>query len=154
MGAFEYYQTSFSYTIHDTGLERFVGVPEQGGRDLISLDPLAPGSAYAAGVTGDGTVGMFRIEVSVSTGTGKLKLAGGVAGAMKESVQRAFAYIQAHKGELSIARDLDNSDFHLEVIDLLLNRVEAEIGVGFFAAMMSALRGSPLAPALLILRCV
>lgn len=151
MGAFEYYQTSFSYTVDDTGLERFVGVPEQGGRDLISLDPLAPGSAYTAGVTGDGTVGMFRIEVSVSAGTGKLKLAGGVAGAMKESVQRAFAYLQAHKGELSIARDLDNSDFYLEVIDLLVNRVEAEIGVGFFAAMMSALRGSPLAPALLIL---
>src|SRR3954451_9626431 len=118
MGAFEYYQTSFSYSIDATGEERFVGVPEQGGRDLISLDPLAPGSAYAAGVTGDGTVGMFRIEVSVSAGTGKLKLAGGVGGAMKESVQRAFAYMQAHKGELAIGRDLDNSDFHLEVIDL------------------------------------
>ena len=50
MGSFEYYQTSFSYTIEETGEERFVGVPEQGGRDLIALDPLAPGSAYAAGV--------------------------------------------------------------------------------------------------------
>jgi ATP-dependent Lon protease len=151
MGSFEYYQTSFSYVIDATGEERFVGVPEQGGRDLISLDPLAPGSAYAAGVTGDGTVGMFRIEVSVSAGTGKLKLAGGVGGAMRESVQRAFAYMQTHRGDLALGRDFDNSDFHLEVIDLLTNRVEAEIGVGFFAAIMSALRGSPLAPALLIL---
>src|SRR5262245_46258391 len=90
MGSFEYNHTSFSYTLKDTGEERFVGVPEQGGRDLISGDPLAPGTAYTAGVTFEGTVGLYRIEVSVSSGSGKLKLAGGVAGAMKESVQRAF----------------------------------------------------------------
>ena len=51
MGSFEYYQTSFSYTLQETGEERFVGVPEQGGRDLISADPLAPGTVYTAGVT-------------------------------------------------------------------------------------------------------
>ncbi len=40
MGSFEYYHTSFSYLVTETGEERFVGVPEQGGRDLISPDPL------------------------------------------------------------------------------------------------------------------
>ena len=151
MGSFEYYQTSFSYTVAETGEERFVGVPEQGGRDLISLDPLAPGSAYAAGITGEATVGMFRIEVSIAGGTGKLKMAGGVRGAMKESILRAFAYMQAHKGELGIGRELDTSDLHVEVIDLLANRADVEIGVGFFAASLSAMRHTPLAPALLIL---
>ncbi len=151
MGAFEYYQTSFSYTVEATGEERFVGVPEQGGRDLISLDPLAPGSAYAAGVTGDGTVGMFRIEVSVSSGTGRLKLAGGVSGAMKESVQRAFAYMQSNKSDLGVGRDLDISDLHVEVIDLLANRAQVEVGVGFFVAAVSALRSTPVAPALVVL---
>src|SRR5205814_10470107 len=81
MGSFEYYQTSFSYTLQETGEERFVGVPEQGGRDLISADPLSPGTVYSAGVTSDGTVGLYRVEVSVSGGTGKLKLAGGAGGA-------------------------------------------------------------------------
>lgn len=94
---------------------------------------------------------MFRIEVSIAGGTGKLKMAGGVRGAMKESVLRAFAYMQAHKTELGIGRELDTSDFHVEVIDLLANRVDAEIGVGFFAASFSAIRHTPLAPALLIL---
>ena len=151
MGAFEYYQTSFSYTVEATGEERFVGVPEQGGRDLISLDPLAPGSAYAVGSDAQGTVGMFRIEVSVAGGTGKLKMAGGVRGTIKESILRAFAYMQSNKAELGIGRDLDNSDLHVEVIDLLANRVEAEIGVGFFVAALSALRSAPLAPALIVL---
>jgi len=151
MGSFEYYHTSFSYTLQETGEERFVGVPEQGGRDLISTDPLAPGTVYTAGVTSDGTVGLYRLEVSISTGTGKLKLAGGVSGSMKESIQRAFSYIQSKKGDLGIARDLDNSDVHVEVIDLLANRVEAELGVAFFVACYSALRKAPVSPALLIL---
>jgi ATP-dependent Lon protease len=73
MGSFEYYQTSFSYTLQETGEEKFVGVPEQGGRDLISTDHLSPGTVYTAGVTSDGTVGLYRLEVSVSSGTGKLK---------------------------------------------------------------------------------
>ncbi|MGH7746409.1 MAG: BREX system Lon protease-like protein BrxL, partial [Candidatus Dormibacteria bacterium] len=151
MGSFEYYHTSFSYTSQETGEEIFVGVPEQGGRDLISTDPLAPGTTYTAGVTADGTVGLYRVEVSVSSGTGRLKMAGGVSGPMKESVQRAFSYLQARKTELGIARDLDTSDLHVEVIDLLANRVEAEIGVAFFVASYSALRKAPVAPALLVL---
>ena len=151
MGSFEYYQTSFSYTLQETGEERFVGVPEQGGRDLISSDPLSPGSVYTAGVTSDGTVGLYRLEVSVSSGTSKLKMAGGISGVMKESVQRAFSYVQAKKAELGIARDLETSDMHVEVIDLLGNRVEAEIGIAFFVAAYSALRKAPVSPALLVL---
>ena len=152
MGSFEYYQTSFSYTLQETGEEKFVGVPEQGGRDLISTDPLSPGTVYTAGVTSDGPVGLYRLEVSVSSGgTGKLKMAGGISGAMKESVQRAFSYVQAKKAELGIARDLETSDLHVEVIDLLGNRVEAEIGVAFFVASYSALRKAPVSPALLVL---
>jgi ATP-dependent Lon protease len=151
MGAFEYYQTSFSYTEQETGEEHFVGVPEQGGRNLISAAPLAPGTVYTAGVTADGTVGLYRLEISISGGTGKLRLAGGVSGATKESVQRAFSYLLARKGELGVARDVDTSDFHVEVIDLLNNRVEADIGVALFVACYSALRKAPVSPALLVL---
>ena len=151
MGSFEYYHTSFSYLVTETGEERFVGVPEQGGRDLISSDPLPPGTVYAASVSGDGTVGLYRIEVSVSHGTGKLKPAGGVAGAMKESIQRAFSYLLANKNTFGVAREVDTSDFHVEVIDLLGNKVEAEIGVAFFVAAYSILRKGTPQPGLLVL---
>jgi ATP-dependent Lon protease len=151
MGSFEYYHTSFSYTDVETGEERFVGVPEQGGRNLISSDPLSPGSIYTASVGPDGTVGMFRVEVSVAVGNGKLRLAGGVNGATKESINRAFSFMLAKKVELSIASELDHSDLHVEVIDLLSNRVEGEIGLGFFIAAFSALKKSPPAAALLVL---
>src|SRR5260370_10220831 len=109
MGSFEYYQTSFSYTLQETGEEKFVGVPEQGGRDLISTDPLSPGTVYTAGVTSDGTVVLYRLEVSVSSSTGGLRMAAGISETMKESVQRAFSYIQSKKSEFGIARYLEIS---------------------------------------------
>jgi ATP-dependent Lon protease len=151
MGSFEYYQTSFSYILNESGEERFVGVPEQGGRDLISPDPLPPGTVYAASVSSDGTVGLYRVEVTTSSGTSKLRIAGGVSGAMKESVNRAFSYLLANKVSLGIARELDTSDCHVEVIDLLGNRVAAEIGVAFFVACCSVLKKAPPLPALLVL---
>ena len=85
MGSFEYHQTSFSYIDNESREERFVGVPEQGGRDMISTDPLAPGSVYTASVDDQGKVGLYRIEVGCSPGTGKLKIAGGIEGPMKEN---------------------------------------------------------------------
>ncbi len=151
MGAFEYYHTSFSYMAKESGEEHFVGAPEMGGRDLISSDPLSPGSVYSASVNVDGTVGMYRIEVTVSPGTGKLKMAGGVSGTTKESIQRAFGYLGSKKGELGFAREMDTSDFYVEVLDLLNNKVLGELGVAFFVAVFSALRKSPVTAATLIL---
>ena len=51
--------------------------------------------------------------------------------------------------ELGIVRDLDVSDIHIEVIDILVNRVEAALGVAFFVACYSAFRKAPVGHALL-----
>jgi hypothetical protein len=95
-----------NYLVNETGEERFVGMPEQGGRDLISADPLPPGTIYAASVSGDGTDGLYRVEVSLSAGAGKLRSAGGIAAAMKESVNRAFL---ANKSAFGVAREVVQS---------------------------------------------
>lgn len=150
MGSFEYYQTSFSYTLNDSGEERHVGIPEQGGRELIAPDPLPPGSVYSASVGDDGTVGLFRLEVSTAGGTGKLKLSGGIAGMMKESIQRAFSYLRTHMNEFGIGSEVDQTDFYVEAIDLLNNRQDGELGVAMFAACFSAIRKAPVQAGLLI----
>ena len=150
MGSFEYSQTSFSYSDNETGEEHFVGVPEQGGQDLIAAEPMAPGSVYAIAVTGDGTVGLYRLEVSLSSGSGKLKPAGGISGPMKESINRAFAFLQANKGAFSISQEADRFDFNVEAIDLLGNKVEAEVGVAFFVAAFSAIRRAPARAGMLV----
>src|SRR5438270_5593083 len=74
MGSFEFYQTSFSYLVNETMEEHFVGLPEGGGRDLISPDPLPPGCAYGVSVTPEDKVALLRIEVTQLPGSGKLRL--------------------------------------------------------------------------------
>ncbi len=151
MGSFEYHQTSFSYVDNTSREETYVGVPEDGGRELIATDPLAPGSVYAASVDDQGRAGLYRLEVGCAPGTGKLRIAGGMDGTMKESMQRAFAYLQSQKGSMGIAQLFDTTDFHVEAIDLLTNRVPCEPGIALVVAIHSALKKQATAPALVIL---
>lgn len=151
MGSFEYHQTSFSFIENETREERYVGVPEEGGRDLISTDPLAPGTVYVASVNDQGKVGLYRLEVGCASGTGKLRITGSVDSAMKESIQRAFAYIQSHKVDMGIAQAVTISDFHLEAIDLLTNKVSCDAGIALVVAIYSAIKKHPVLPALLVL---
>lgn len=151
MGSFEYHETSFSYRDIETLDERFVGVPEQGGQDMISSDPLAPGSVYTASVDQQGKVGLYRLEVGCSAGTGKMRIAGGIQGGMKDSIQRAFAYLMGQKAKMGIAKLIDTTDFHIEAIDLLNNRVSCESGVALIVAIYSAIKKHSALPGLLIL---
>ncbi len=151
MGSFEYHQTSFSYIDNETRDERFVGVPEQGGKEMISTDPLAPGSVYASSVDDQGKVGLYRLEIGCSPGTGKLKIAGGIEGTMRESINRAFAYLQSQKGKMGIAQAVDTTDFHIEAIDLLANRVPCEAGIALVVAIYSAVKRHSVQPGLMIL---
>jgi ATP-dependent Lon protease len=151
MGSFEYHQTSFSYLDNAPREERYVGVPEEGGRDLLSPDPLAPGSVYTVSVDNHGKVGLYRREVGCAAGTGKLLVAGGVDSTMRESIQRAFAYLQGHKAHMGIAQAFDTTDFHIEAIDLLTNRVSCEVGIALAVAMYSALKKHAALPGLLLL---
>jgi ATP-dependent Lon protease len=151
MGSFEFFQTSFSYIEKETGEEHYVGVPEEGGRNAISSDPLSPGCVYAASADEEGMAGLYRLEVGCAAGTGKLRLAGGVDGVMRESIQRAFGYLNANKVRLGIGHDFDTTDFHVEAIDLLQNRVSCECGLALVVAIISALKRLPVLPALIIL---
>ncbi len=151
MGSFEFHQTSFSLIDSESREERFVGVPEQGGRDMIATDPLAPGSVYTASVDDQGKVGLYRLEIGCSPGTGKLKIAGGVEGVMKESLQRAFAYLQSQKVKMGIGQQFDTTDFHVEAIDLLSNHVSCEAGIAVVVAVFSAIKKQSVLAGLMIL---
>ncbi|HEY1307290.1 MAG TPA: protease Lon-related BREX system protein BrxL [Vicinamibacterales bacterium] len=151
MGSFEFHQTSFSLIDNESREERFVGVPEQGGRDMIATDPLAPGSVYAASVDDHAKVGLYRLEVGCSPGTGKLKIAGGVESRMKESFQRAFAFLQGQKVKMGISQQMDTTDFHVEAIDLLNNHVSCEAGIAVVVAVFSAIKGQSVLAGLVIL---
>jgi ATP-dependent Lon protease len=151
MGSFEFYQTSFSYIDNESREERYVGVPEEGGRNLISLDPLEPGSVYMSSVDEHGKAGLYRLEVGCSGGTGKLRISGSVDSTMKESLHRAFDFLKGRAIEMAIDLAMNTTDFHVEMVDLLANHVSCEAGVALVVAIYSALRNMSVLPGLVIL---
>ncbi len=151
MGAFEYYQTSFSYIDTQAMQEHFVGVPEEGGRRLISQDPMPPGSVYTAALTDRDTVALHRIEVSRMSGSGRLRITGSPDRAMKESILTAFDYIKANKTRLGIERDVDSYDFHVQIVDLMHSKEGSQGGVAFFVALYSLLRERQVQAGLVVL---
>lgn len=118
---------------------------------MIAADPLEPGSVYTASVDDQGKVGLYRIEVGCAPGTGKLKIAGGIDGSMRESLQRAFAYMMGQKVKMGIGQQMDTTDFHVEAIDLLSNRVECEAGIALVVAIHSALKKHAVLAGLVVL---
>jgi ATP-dependent Lon protease len=151
MGSFEYYQTSFSYTDTETMQEHFVGVPEEGGHQLISQDPLPPGSVYTAALAEEDTVAMHRIEINRMSGSGKLRVTGSPDRPMKDSILTAFDYIKANKTRLGIERDIDSYDFHVQIVDLMQSKGGSQAGVAFFVALYSLLQDKSAQAGLVVL---
>ena len=59
---------------------------------------------------------------------------------MKESLQRAFAYLQSQKVKMGIGQPFATTDFHVEAIDLLSNHVPCKAGVALVVAIYSAIK--------------
>ena len=70
---------------------------------------------------------------------------------MKESIQRAFAYLMGQKVKMGVGQQLDTTDFHVEAIDLLSNRVPCEAGIALVVAIYSAVKHQSVLAGLLIL---
>ena len=139
-GSFEFYKTSFSYIDLEDDAERSVGVPEQGGAGVISQDPLPPGTVYTVAVDSEAKVALFRLEVTLTAGTGKLRTPTGLEKSLKESLNRAFSYLQSVKDKLGLTQMLAQKDIYAEAVDLSGGRIDCPCGVAFFAAIISAIR--------------
>ena len=70
---------------------------------------------------------------------------------MKESIQRAFAYLQGHKVQMGIGQQVDTTDFHVEAIDLLSNHVPCEAGIALVVAIYSAIKKHSVVAGLMVL---
>ena len=72
----EFYDVHFSYVDNETLEEHFVAVKEQGGDTLIPDGPMKPGSLYTIGMSSKGMPGLYRLELQVTKGSGKLATSG------------------------------------------------------------------------------
>ena len=118
IGGMEFYDVHFSYLENENLEERFVSVPEQGGDALIPEGPSSPGTVYTVLPGSSGMQGLYRLELQVVAGTGKLSISGsGVSSKTKETVKVGFDYFKANVSRVSASAKAGDYDYHLHVVE-------------------------------------
>ena len=140
VGAMEFRNTHFSYTMGESGVEQFVTTPEP---DEIGTDPLPPGQVWAISPGGDGEhPGLFRIEVTVGPGSGVRILNQPAPVPFRESAKIAERNLLVRTPELvgdHFHRDPRQHEFNVQMRAFDSARSGAGVGLPVLLALASAL---------------
>lgn len=142
IGGMEFYDVHFSYIDNDTLEEHFVSVKEQGGVGLIPEGPAKPGFLYTIGLSNKGMPGLYRLELQVTKGSGKLATSGlWNSSSAKEQVKIAFDYFKANASRISGGSKVMEHDFHLHVVELQNTGPLSHLALPSLVAFASGLLG-------------
>jgi len=152
IGGMEFYEVHFSYMDGETMEERFISVPEQGGGLLIPEGPMNPGTLHTVATGTGGMLGLYRLELQVSAGNGKLSLSGvGSAQIAKEPVKVAFDYFKANVSRVSASAKSIDHDYHLHVVELHNTGPARAMTLPGFVVPCSGLLGKPIQSQMVVL---
>ncbi|MDD2966658.1 MAG: protease Lon-related BREX system protein BrxL [Desulfovibrionaceae bacterium] len=152
IGGMEFYDVHFSYIDNESGEEKFVAVPEQGGGSLIPEGPLTPGTLHTIGAGPNGMLGLYRLEMQMTAGTGKLSISGvGTGTQSKEGIKVGFDYFKANGSRISSMSQAGNHDFHLHIVELHNTGPSQSMTLPSLISYASALVGKPVQPGLVVL---
>ena len=116
IGAAEFRNTHFSYTLGEDGVEQFVATPEIQSEDSIGVDPLPPGQVWGISPGGqDENPGLYRIEVNVNPGSGVKVLNKPCPPPFQESIKFAEQNLLARAKELVGDRDPRHHEFMVQL---------------------------------------
>lgn len=142
IGGMEFYDVHFSYIDNETLEEHFVSVKEQGGGGLIPEGPAKPGFLYTIGLSNKGMPGLYRLELQVTKGSGKLATSGlWNSSSAKEQVKIAFDYFKANASRISGGSKVLEHDFHLHVVELQNTGPLSHLALPSLVAFASSLLG-------------
>ncbi len=140
IGAAEFRNTHFSFTMTDSGVEQFVATPELHSENQIGTDPLPSGQVWGIGPgSGDEGCGLYRIEVVVGPGSGVHILNRPTPPAFGESVRYAEQNLYARGRELVGDRDPRAHEFSVQLRAFDTSRAGGQLGVATIIALASAL---------------
>ena len=140
VGAMEFRNTHFSYTMGEDGVEQFVTTPELQSPDEIGSDPLPPGQVWAISPGGEGeNPGLFRIEATVGPGSGVKILNHPAPPSFRESTKVAEQNLLVHARELVGDRDPRQHEFNVQMRGFDAARAGAGLGLPVLLALASGL---------------
>jgi len=140
IGAAEFRNTHFSYTLGAEGVEKFVSTPELQAQDGIGDEPLECGQIWTLSPGGqDEHPGLFRLEVTEGPGGGVKVLNNPVPPPFKESIRCAEQNLYARAQQLVGDRDPRAHEFSVQLRGFDAARTGAKTGVAALIALASAL---------------
>jgi ATP-dependent Lon protease len=140
VGAAEFRNTHFSYTLGAEGVEKFVSTPELSDGEGIGEDPLEPGQVWGLSPGGvDEHPGLFRIEVTDGPGNGVRILNKPAPGAFQESLRYAEQNLYARAPQLVGDKDPRSHEFNVQLRSFDAARSGAKLSVPALLALCSAL---------------
>lgn len=152
IGGMEFYDVHFSYVDNETLEEHFVAVKEQGGDALIPDGPMKPGSLYTIGMSSKGMPGLYRLELQVTKGSGKLATSGlWNSSSAKEQIKVAFDFFKANSMKIAGGHKIAEHDFHLQVVELQNTGPLNHLTLASLVAFCSGLLGKPLQSQMVVL---
>lgn len=152
IGGMEFYDVHFSYVDNETLEEHFVAVKEQGGDTLIPDGPMKPGSLYTIGMSSKGMPGLYRLELQVTKGSGKLATSGlWNSSSAKEQIKVAFDFFKANSMKIAGGHKIAEHDFHLQVVELQNTGPLNHLTLASLVAFCSGLLGKPLQSQMVVL---
>jgi len=144
LGGIEFYDVHFSYKDRETGEETFVAVPEQGGNKLIPDGPMNPGHVHAITTSTAGKQTLYRLELQVIAGSGKLTLSGfGSNTKVREGLKVAFDFFKANASQVSASMKVNQHDFHVHLVDFYNSGPSEHFALAGFVSLCSGLLGKP-----------
>jgi len=140
IGAAEFRNTHFSYTLGEDGVEKFVATPEIQSEDSIGVDPLPPGQVWGISPGGqDENPGLYRLEVNVNPGSGVKVLNKPCPAPFQESIKFAEQNLLARAKELVGDRDPRHHEFMVQLRAFDAAKSGANLGVPALLALAGAL---------------
>ena len=140
IGAAEFRNTHFSYTLGAEGVEKFVSTPELQSQGGIGDEPLEAGQIWTLSPGGhDEHPGLFRLEVNEGPGTGVRVLNKPVPAAFQESIRCAEQNLYARAIQLVGDRDPRSHEFSVQLRAFDAAKSGAQTGVASLVALCSAL---------------
>ena len=154
MNPSEFSDVAMGYIDHETGEEFIVDLPEISSGSLVFEGLETPGYVYGVGRSVNDTIGIYRLENKLISGTGKLsfKNVEGLARApksVKDSITAAFNYFGENCGRL-VTGSYEDYDYSLYFNDLQHRGVCDEISVAEVVGLFSALTNRAVLPSLVI----
>lgn len=140
IGAAEFRNTHFSFTLGSEGVEKFVSTPELFSGSGIGTDPLEPGQVWAISPGGnEENPGLYRMEINEGPGSGVKILNKPVPPAFKESISCAEQNLYARAMQLVGDKEPRQHEYSVQLRAFDAAKSGAKLGVAALIALCTAL---------------